>query len=221
MAAMQAVIFDVDGLLLDSEAVYRQSWTEAAAAQDFTLTPERYASFIGQRIPWCEEQLAVLAGPGFDLGAFRAAWRAGWREIARHGVAPKPGALALVAALRAQGIPCGVATSSARAEAELSLAAWISHFDAVVTGDQVVNGKPAPDIYLLAAERLAIAPQRCLALEDSSNGARAALNAGMRLIIVPDLVEPAAEVAQRAFRIFPSLTAAHAEVLRQLGIDQK
>ena len=138
MAAMQAVIFDVDGLLLDSEAVYRQSWTEAAATQGFTLTHQRYATFIGQRIPWCEEQLAGLAGPGFDLGAFRSAWRIGWRAIARQGVQPKPGARELVAALRAQGIACGVATSSARPEAELSLAAWISDFDAVVTGDQVV-----------------------------------------------------------------------------------
>ena len=221
MAEMQAVIFDVDGLLLDSEAVYRQSWTEAAASQRFVLSHERYATFIGQRIAWCEEQLAALAGPDFNLIAFRAAWRVGWRAIARHGVAPKPGARELVAALRAHGVPCGLATSSARPEAELSLAAWISDFDAVATGDQVVNGKPAPDIYLLAASRLGIAPERCLALEDSANGARSALAAGMRLIIVPDLVQPPAEVAARAFRVLPSLGAAHGEVLRQLGIDQK
>jgi len=220
MADIQAVIFDVDGLLLDSEAVYRQSWTEAAATQRFVLTHQRYATFIGQRIPWCEEQLAGLAGPDFDLTAFRAAWRVRWREIARQGVAPKPGARELVAALRMHGIPCALATSSARPEAELSLAAWISDFDAVVTGDQVVNGKPAPDIYLLAAARLGIAAQRCLALEDSANGARSALDAGMRVIIVPDLVAPPAEVVARAFRVLPSLGAAQAEVLRQLGIDQ-
>jgi len=221
MAEMQAVIFDVDGLLLDSEAVYRQSWTEAAANQRFVLTHQRYATFIGQRIPWCEEQLAGLAGGDFDLGAFRAAWRVRWREIARQGVAPKPGARELVAALRAHRIPCAVATSSARPEAELSLAAWMADFDAVVTGDQVVNGKPAPDIYLLAAKRLGIDPLRCLAMEDSANGARAALGAGMTVIIVPDLVEPPEEVASRALCVLPSLVAAHAEVLRQLGIDQK
>jgi HAD superfamily hydrolase (TIGR01509 family) len=213
MAAMQAVIFDVDGLFLDSEAVYQQSWTEAAAHAGFTLSREMYHSFIGQRIAGCEERLAAAAGAAFDLAGFRSRWRMRWREIASAGVAPKPGALALLAAVRARGVPCAVATSSARPEALLSLGRLFTQFTAVVTGDEVTQGKPDPEIYLLAASRLGIAPGRCIALEDSANGARAALGAGMHLFIVPDLVRPPPEILKQAAGVFASLDEAYPRVL--------
>ncbi len=110
-------------------------------------------------------------------------------------------------------MPIAVATSSARAEAAISLGALASRFGAVITGDQVANGKPAPDIYLAAARGLAVPPEACLALEDSDHGARSALAAGMAVVVVPDLVEPSDEVRARALLVAPSLMAARPSVL--------
>jgi HAD superfamily hydrolase (TIGR01509 family) len=217
MPACDAVVFDVDGLLLDSEAVYQESWQGSCAAQGFTLDDALYRTLIGQRIALCEEKVAGIAGPGFDIARFRTEWRAAWREIAARGVEPKPGALELLAWLEERGVPLAVATSSARSEAALSLGPLARRFRAVITGDQVANGKPAPDIYLAAARALGVAPERCLAFEDSENGARSALAAGMTVIVVPDLVRPADEVLARAHRVCASLTEARMTVRELLG----
>ena len=156
--------------------------------------------------------------PGFDLARFQGRWRVLWRQEAAGGVPAKPGAEALHARLRAGGVPCAVATSSAQAEAALSLGGRLAGFGAVVTGDQVANGKPAPDIYLEAARRLGVAPGDCLALEDSDTGARSALAAGMRVVVVPDLVQPSPAVRAQALLVAASLDEAAPLVLRLAGI---
>jgi HAD superfamily hydrolase (TIGR01509 family) len=216
MRTCEAVVFDMDGLLLDSEAVYHRAWTVAAREHGYELSDAVYRGFVGQRIALCEERLAAMAGAGFSLASFRARWRVLWREIAARGVAPKPGALELLALLERAGVPRAIATSSQQAEAALALGALAPRFAAVITGDQVANGKPAPDIYLAAARALGVDPARCLAFEDSENGARSALAAGMRLIIVPDLVEPSDETKARAHAVFRSLAEASALVAQLL-----
>jgi HAD superfamily hydrolase (TIGR01509 family) len=210
-----AVVFDCDGLLLDSEAVYHRSWTAASAEQGLVLDDAAYRQLIGQGIERSERLVAGMR-PGFDLERFRRSWRERWRDEARAGVPAKAGAVELHGRLVAAGVPCAVATSSARPEAELSLAGWWNRFGAVVTGDQVLNSKPAPDIYLEAARRLGVPPECCLALEDSETGARAALAAGMALVVVPDLVQPSAWVRERARLVATSLIAAMPVVLAAL-----
>lgn len=208
----RAVVFDCDGLLLDSEAIYRSSWRTAAAAQGVHIDDATYRTFIGRRIALCEQEVATLA-PGFDLPRFQRDWRAGWQALAERGVDPKPGADALIAALAAAGVPLAVATSSQRPQARAALGAWWPRFQVVVTGDEVRQGKPAPDIYLLAAQRLGVAPQDILALEDSQAGAESALAAGMTVLVVPDLIPPSAELRARVWQVAPSLSAAHDAVL--------
>jgi beta-phosphoglucomutase-like phosphatase (HAD superfamily) len=126
----------------------------------------------------------------------------------------KPGALPLLEALQAAGIPCAVASSSNVGEIRhrLGHVDVLRYFQSVSGGDEVTHGKPDPALYLLAATRLGVAPQDCIAFEDSENGARAAQAAGIRVVIVPDLRHPPADVAARAFGVIGSLSEAIAHV---------
>lgn len=204
--AILAVIFDMDGLLLDSEPVYRDSWQASARELGHELSDELYASFIGRRIALCEAELGERFGTGFQVPRFRELWKARWHHrVTTRGVDLKPGAVEFLEFLDHRCLPRAIATSSARPEAQLVLGALAARFGAIVTGDQVTNGKPAPDIYLAAARALDIEPGSCLVLEDSEPGATAACAAGMRCIIVPDLKHPSPAVAAGALRVCASL----------------
>jgi HAD superfamily hydrolase (TIGR01509 family) len=214
LARPAGVFCDMDGLLLDSEVVYRQAWTAAAAAQGHVLTVAAYAALVGNGIGNGERTVAAHAGPGFALAAFQAGWRAQWRRLVTdHGVPAKPGALALLDGAAARGIPLALVTSSHRAETMLVLGPLARRFATIVTGDDVARGKPAPDIYLAAAARLGVAPGSGLALEDSPAGVLSAHAAGIPVIQVPDLtgITPASRDA--ASRVCASLT----EVMGLLG----
>ena len=129
-------------------------------------------------------------------------------HIAQHGVPVKAGVRELLAFLRESGISVALATSTARplAEKYLRQTEIIGYFDQIVTGDMVKNGKPAPDIYLMACEMLGTAPAEAIAVEDSYNGIRSAHAAGMIPVMVPDLLVPTAEMQALSGAILPSLT---------------
>lgn len=204
--APQAVIFDMDGLMLDSETVCRAVWQRAIAEQGFALSDAMYLDFVGRRTADCEGMMEARFGPGFARPTFQARAADLWHAHVRaHGLAHKPGLHELLATLERLGIPKAVATSTVRAEALVSLGALFGRFAALAAGDEVRNGKPAPDIFLLAAERVGADPARCLALEDSEAGTIAATAAGMAAIIVPDLKQPSPAVAARALAVLPSL----------------
>ena len=210
-----AVIFDMDGLMLDTEKIYHVAWQEAAQELGYTIPHELFFSLVGIRTEDCEEQIVAHMGRDFPLATFQDAWMEKWEQIAaRDGLTLKPGLLALLDHIDALGIPKAVATSSTAPEAvrSLGMSALAPRFSVVVTGDQVIHGKPAPDIYLEAARRISVPPAACLALEDSSAGALAAHRAGMRVLIVPDLNPPTAEAANVATAILPSLHEAIAFV---------
>ncbi len=206
MSGFSAVIFDMDGLLFDSEPVYRDSWQESARELGHELTDQMYLGLIGRRIALCEAELGERFGAGFSVPRFRELWKARWHQrVTSRGVELKPGASEFLDFVERRGLPRAIATSSAGPEARLVLGELASRFGAIVTGDQVANGKPAPDIYLAAARSLAVDPSRCLVLEDSEPGATAARAAGMACIIVPDLKQPSPEVAAGALRVCVSL----------------
>lgn len=140
-------------------------------------------------------------GPEFPLPEFRVRWAELWRaDVETSGIPTKPGLTELLSFLDEHRLPAAVATSSDQEYANFSLraAGLEGRFDQVVTGDQVLNGKPAPDIYLESARRLGVLPQRCVAIEDSDAGVLAANAAGMITMMVPDLKAPSAEARSAA-----------------------
>jgi beta-phosphoglucomutase-like phosphatase (HAD superfamily) len=188
----RAVVFDMDGLMLDTERLERDLWRAAAQRHGHDITGEFNARLVGRRAVEAEQMLLQHFGAAFPLAAIKADVKVHWNAIAaREGMPRKPGLEELLVLLERARIPKAVATSTVRAKALVSLGALADRFQALACGDEVVDGKPAPDIYLLAARRLGIDPQDALALEDSLPGVAAARAAHMPVIMIPDLVAPA------------------------------
>jgi HAD superfamily hydrolase (TIGR01509 family) len=191
----RAVIFDMDGLMLDTERLAPRAWGDAAAAVgvDFDLT--LIAPMVGRNFRDCAALIVDRHGPDFPTAELMRAWHVAYDAIVeREGIELKPGLLSLLDWLEAQGIPMAVATSTRRdrAQAKLARTALLARFVALIGGDEVANGKPAPDIFVAAADRLGQPVTECVVLEDSEPGVRAALAAGMTPIMVPDLHPPSA-----------------------------
>ena len=221
-AGFEAVIFDMDGLLIDTEVLARVTWRMAASDCGFELDDALFEQLVGRTRRDSGVILTDRFGDGFSLETFRARCSSHWEVVvAERGIALKPGALELLAVLDARRLPRAVATSTGRdgAERSLALAGVLDRFPVLVTGDLVERGKPAPDIFLLAAERLGVAPDACLVLEDSISGIRAADAAGMTPVMIPDLVAPSAEIERLAYRVLPSLHAV-AELLSATEVDR-
>jgi HAD superfamily hydrolase (TIGR01509 family) len=205
---IDAVVFDMDGLLIDTEALAQRTWGLAAADCGFDLDEALFKELIGRTRRESGEILERAFGSGFLLDEFRRRCSHHWEACLEAGGIPlKPGVVELLDMLDEVSFPRAVATSTGRAGAErsLSLAGIRERFVHIVSGDMVERGKPEPDIYLLAAERIGVAPSRCLALEDSHLGVRAAHAAGMTTVMVPDLLPPTDEIARLAHAIVPSL----------------
>jgi HAD superfamily hydrolase (TIGR01509 family) len=212
----RAAIFDMDGLLIDSERAITEAWLAGAKALGFTLEREDFVQVIGLAGPESDAYLTRLLGgerPFLAIAAHaRAALEAADRDAPTFPL--KPGAAALLAALARAGVPLAVASSSRVEEIHrrLGRVGVLGHFRAIAGGDEVPRGKPDPAVYLLAAQRLGVAPADCIAFEDSENGARAAQAAGVRVVVVPDLKRPADEVLARAHGVIDSLQDALAHV---------
>ena len=145
------------------------------------------------------------------MAEFRARWVEHWKgEVDRAGVSRKPGLDETLELLESMGVPKAVATSTEGGDALFTLrrAGLEDRFDGIVTGDQVAEGKPAPDIFLAAAESLGVPPERCIAFEDSDAGTVAARAAGMLTVMVPDMKPPSAEARESASRLLESLEQA-------------
>ncbi len=202
----KGVVFDLDGLVLDSERFYCRAWQRAAAELGFVLSDELYADLVGIPNAEAEQILARILGSGFPVENFAGRWRGHWQKLVESERIPsKPAFEELIGILRDRRIPCAIATSSDGLDALRSLGDRATGFSAVVSRDQVPRGKPAPDLFLEAAFRLAVEPADCLALEDSETGLESACAAGMTVILVPDLKPPSAKAYQQAFRVYPSL----------------
>jgi HAD superfamily hydrolase (TIGR01509 family) len=203
-----AVIFDMDGLLLDSETLARAAFDDTCGHFGLGEQTALFMQCVGTNQERGKHVLREgLRGKADDV-AFGQHWNAKCVEYMSDAEIPlKTGAAELLQELKGAGVPMAVATSTSnpRATQMLQNAGMLQVFDAVVSGDQVTRSKPLPDIYLRAAELLGVRAGGCLALEDSENGVRSALAAGMTVIQVPDLVEPSDEVRELGHTILGSL----------------
>jgi HAD superfamily hydrolase (TIGR01509 family) len=184
-----AVVFDMDGLLFDSEALYRDAFIATAADGGHALKIDHFIQLVGR--PWSANRLTLqdYLGPRHDPDAFQAEWMCRYGQI-RHSIELKPGVLELLAWLDRAGIPRAICTSSGHDDVQHNLLAHglSSRFNTIVASGDYSRGKPFPDPYLRAAEALGVTPSNCLALEDSYNGVRSAAAAGMQTVMVPDLL---------------------------------
>jgi len=202
-------IFDQDGLLFDTEKIYQRAWMQAAAEQGVDVPMSFPTKFCGLG-------KAIISGivresyPQLDIPRYcDRAVRIAWDEQLAGTPIRKPGLLEMLRFCRDKGIRTAVASSSIRPVVlhNLEAAGVSEYFDAVVTGEEVVNGKPAPDIFLLAASKIGVSPERCCVFEDAFSGLRGAFAAGALPVMVPDLVQPTDEI--RSFcRVYPDLALA-------------
>ncbi|MFT4580312.1 MAG: HAD superfamily hydrolase (TIGR01509 family) [Gammaproteobacteria bacterium] len=214
-----AVIFDLDGTLIDSEPVFKLVAKKAASEFDQCFTDELYLNLIG--LPNVEVARGIVAafGEDFPLDDFRVSFEQHWRShVDCHGIPVKSGVLDLIGLLNQKGVPYAIATSTPheRARHSLKLAEINHHFDYLIGGDEVENGKPAPDIYVKAAQAIATSAEHCIALEDSKVGVSSAAAANMYTIMIPDLKPPDEQTTARANGIFASIDDATGHILELL-----
>jgi HAD superfamily hydrolase (TIGR01509 family) len=214
------VIFDMDGLLVDSERTTRTVWQSATSDCGFVLTDETYLTLIGLGADEAEQVLARQFGEAFGVSAFRERRLARMQALVESGGAPlKPGAREIVAWVASLRLPVGLATSSRRSEVRERLRDLTDLFTTITTRDNAARGKPHPDIFLAAAASLGVPPPECLAIEDSFAGVRAASAAGMQVVMVPDLAPPTTEIANLTTAVYQSLVEVQAALTRSWGGD--
>jgi HAD superfamily hydrolase (TIGR01509 family) len=206
--AIRGVILDMDGLMLDTEGMSRAAWRKTLAERGLSLSDERYLELIGLTLSDVGKKMRVWYGADIPYDSIYKRKLVLVDEIiASDGIPQKPGLTALLDALDSLGLRKAVATSTSRDRAmyKLKIAGVAAKFEAFVGGDDVARGKPAPDIFLRAADRLTLPPQECLVLEDSDPGVLAARAAGMRVIIVPDMKPPSPDAAAAGWQVLPDL----------------
>lgn len=189
-----AVLFDMDGVLIDSERIAQDVTREASLHLGLALPARVVMRMIGLGRDALQRMLAVELGGDFPFERFQSEWETRYQERIAMGVPIKPGVTEALAALAALGLPCAVATSTSTrfAHYKLEQAGLLAHFAVVIGRDAVPHGKPAPDLYLHAAKQLGVPAHLCWAFEDSLPGLTAAVASGARTHWVPDLAEIAA-----------------------------
>ena len=206
---IRGVLFDLDGVVIDTEKLYTRFWMEASRDLGHPMTLEQALQMRSLGSRESQEKLDSFFGaavlPYADLRARRIELMEAF--IAEHGVEEKRGIRALLAHLKQKNIPCAITSSSSIPviRRHLGSLGLLDGFTALCSGKDVPMGKPAPDIYLSGAATLGVAPEHCLAIEDSPAGIESAWRAGCMAVIVPDQDQPGDEVLSRAFAKADSL----------------
>lgn len=205
-------IFDMDGLMIDSESVFVRGFVQAGEEMGYCDVEKVCKSTIGVNSQKTREIFLEYYGDDFDYDGLRDLGRKYISAYyAKNGVPIKKGLFLLLEFLKKQGMKLAVATSTSRDKAMKTLFEDTkigSYFDAVVCGDMVSKSKPNPEIYLKAAECIKAEPSSCYVFEDSVNGIKAAYAAGMKPIMIPDLLEPTDEIRPMLYACFSSLEEA-------------
>jgi HAD superfamily hydrolase (TIGR01509 family) len=216
---IDTVIFDMDGLMLDTEPIATRAWQLTFSELGHTLSEALNRRMIGRNVPDSNGIVLETMGPDFPITQCRERANALYLKLLDTGGVPlKRGLREMLDFLDERSLKTAVATSTPRflAVHKLTLAHLLTSFDAIVAGDEVMLGKPAPDLFLAAARMVGSSPDQCVVLEDSPAGIRAGYAAGMVPIMVPDLIEPDEELRRLAFAIVPSLNEARSEIEKLL-----
>ena len=206
-----AVIFDMDGLMLDTERVIVPVWGRAGEILGYNISQDVILKMVGISSENARVVMLDEFGGDFPYDQLREKARGLYKkEFEENGIPHKKGLICLLDHLAAAKIPLAVATSTRKATAleMLRMAGIVERFTAIVGGDEVVNGKPAPDIFLLAAEKLGQPPSACIGFEDSPAGLKGLCAAGIRSVFIKDLIEPPREVLTTVWRRFDDLSEA-------------
>ena len=205
---IKAVIFDMDGVLIDTEKHYNAAWCEAAKMSGYDFTKEHALMLRSCDARLAQSIMQEIFGEDFDYYAIREIRRGlVAKRLEKYGLEKKPGVDKILDCLRQKGIKTAVATAT---PLELTLEhlekiGVKDKFDKIVSAKQVENGKPAPDVYLYACEQIGEKPENCIAVEDSPNGIKSAYAAGCKPVMVPDLTQPDEELMPMLFRVAQSL----------------
>ncbi len=206
---IHGIVFDMDGLMFDTERLAQQAWAYAGRKMGYDIPASLILQVVGLDAEGSKRLFLEHMEPGFNFSAFRKA-RLDYAEayIEENGVPQKPGLLELLEYLSRHQYKTVVATSTAaeRTNHYFEMTGFRHFFDSIICGDSVTNRKPAPDIYIKACGKIHVAPGQCLALEDSPIGILAAHRAGMRPVMIPDLMQPDEETKKLLFAQLSSLT---------------
>lgn len=205
---MQAILFDMDGLMIDTESVSGQSWLRAAEEVGVAIPEHVILGMVGLSVHKSLDYVAAHFQDRALAETLSQHCRRHYRDLLSHGeLQLKPGIIEVLQWVEEQALPHAVATSTQRQMCDLKLqrTGLGRYFQHTVAGDEVANTKPAPDVYLAAATRLGINPAECIVLEDSLTGMQAGLAAGMPVILVPDMVLPAVEQTREALAVCQDL----------------
>lgn len=202
------VIFDMDGVLFDSEQLVLDSWEKVGEKYGLADVRQTLTDCIGTNKEKTEEIVYEHYGKDFDYEKYSKEASVLFHEYVReNGLPVKKGVRELLQYLKEEEIPVGLASSTRLAvvEEELRQAGLYDYFRVVVGGDQLKRSKPEPDIYLMACEKMGVSPKNAYAVEDSYNGIRAAYTAGMMPIMVPDLLPATEEMYEKSIAVFDDL----------------
>ena len=221
MNTIQAVIFDMDGLMIDTERIAQRAWQLAGAEGGYEFDDATYVQAVGRTRNDTKLVFQEAFGVDFPFDELYERKQQIMHDlIDTEGIPTKSGLFELYDLIDELGIAKAVATSTARPTAlkKLTIVNALDRFSIIVCGNEIANGKPAPDIFLEAAARLKILPVNCIVLEDSEAGIRAAHAAGMTPIIIPDMKQPSAEIVELSAYVFPSLWDVQ-PILRKLIVN--